>query len=140
MKPKSLITKTIAFLSFCFLPSTIALAGTCAGRSCPPPPLGFTPGQWINYEVVNRTGVIVELQNVPRTPVLFLRPGEQVRFSSQAATEPNLSSLYWDAAPYLLRARLSKPSANTLRVEIMPGGLPGDRALYIRDDGRVVIF
>ncbi|MBE9225393.1 hypothetical protein IQ264_08105 [Phormidium sp. LEGE 05292] len=140
MKKKYLITTTIAFLTFYLLPSTTTLGGTCAGASCPPPPIGFTPGQWINYEVVNRTGFIVELQNVPRTPVLFLRPGEQVRFPRQAATEPNLSSLSWDATPYLLRARLSKPSANTLRVEITPGGLPGDRALYIRDDGRVIIF
>jgi hypothetical protein len=140
MKMKFLITKTIALLTFCLLPSTTGLAGTCAGRSCPPPPLGFTPGQSINFEVVNRTGVIVELQNVPRTSVIFLRPGEQVRFARQAATEPNLSSLSWNAVPYLLRARLSKPSANTLRVEILPGGLPGDRALYIRDDGQVIIF
>lgn len=140
MKKKYLITVTIAFLSFYLLPSTTTLGGTCAGRSCPPPPLGFTPGQWINLEVVNRTGVIVELQNVPRTRVLFLRPGQQVNFPRQAATEPNLSSLYWDAAPYLLRARLSKPNSNTLRVEITPGGIPGDRALYIRDDGRAIVF
>lgn len=140
MKKAFLITKTIAFLTLSLIPSTVALAGTCAGASCPPPPLGFIPGQFINFEVVNRTGVIVQLQNVPRTPVLFLSPGQEVRFPSQAATEPNLSSLYWDATPYLLRARLSKPRPNTLRVEIIPGGIPGDRALYIRDDGRVIIF
>jgi len=118
----------------------VALAGTCAGASCPPPPLGFTPGEWINVEVVNRTGVIIQLQNVPRTGVVDLRPGEQVKFPRQPATEPNLSSFYWDAQPILVRARLSKPNPNTLRVELFPGGLPGDRTLYIRDDGQVLIF
>lgn len=31
----------------------IAIAGTCAGRSCPPPPIGFIPGQRVDVQVTH---------------------------------------------------------------------------------------
>ncbi|HEY9849835.1 MAG TPA: hypothetical protein V6D28_10275 [Leptolyngbyaceae cyanobacterium] len=117
------------------------LAGTCAGASCPPPPLGFIPGQRVNFHVVNRTASIVLVEKVEGTDAFPLRPGQELRFERWTGTEPNLSVVFWDATALSLQARVSKPDEDTLRVELRPGSRPpGDRTIYILNDGRVAVF
>lgn len=119
---------------------TPMLAGTCASK-CPPPPLGFVPGQLVNVEVVNRTASIVLLEKVQGTDAFPLRPGQEVRFQRWTGTEPNMSVVFWDATALPLLTRVSKPNDDTLRIELRPGGRPpGDRTIYILNDGRVTIF
>ena len=119
-----------------------AIAGTCAGASCPPPPLGFVPGQRIDVEVVNQTGVTVLLaEKIEGTDAIPIRPGQALRFRRWPATQPNFSLVFWSSVSRILTARLSKPNADTLRVVLISGGrIPGDRTIYILNDGRVMLF
>ncbi|MEW5856061.1 MAG: hypothetical protein AB1861_01545 [Cyanobacteriota bacterium] len=117
-----------------------ALAGTCAAK-CPPAPLQFVPGQRITYEVVNLTSSLVQMQKVVGTDPIPLNPGQVVSFARGGSTDPNLSLLMWDATGLPLGMRLSKPNPRTLRIEVRPGGRPpGDRTIYLRDDGRVAVY
>ncbi|MFB2978113.1 hypothetical protein [Microseira sp. BLCC-F43] len=120
----------------------LAIAATCAGASCPPPPLGFVPGQRIDVEVVNQTGVTVLLaEKVAGTDAIPIRPGQALRFRRWPATEPNFSLVFWSTISRILTARLSKPNPDTLRVVLISGGrIPGDRTIYILNDGRVMLF
>lgn len=119
-----------------------AIAGTCAAGSCAPRRiLQFVPGQQINVQVINRTASLVEIQKVENTDPVPLRPGQELNFVRGGGTKPNISVIFWDATALPLRSRISKPSPNTLRIELnlAPSG-PGDRSVYIRDDGRVAVF
>ncbi|MBW4521339.1 MAG: hypothetical protein KME16_16775 [Scytolyngbya sp. HA4215-MV1] len=123
------------------LPLSEATAGTCSGKTCQTTRLEFTPGQRITIQVINQTASLVELQKVYGTDALPLRPGQQVEFDLGGGTEPNVSVLFWDVTALPLRSRLSKLNERTLRIELRPGYTPpGDRAVYIRDDGRVIAY
>ncbi|MBD2181398.1 hypothetical protein H6S82_05230 [Planktothrix sp. FACHB-1355] len=135
----AVLVVTGVFLNYAEHPQ-LTLAGTCASK-CPPPPLGFIPGQRVNIQVVNRTSSIVLLEKVQDTDAFPLRPGQEVRFQRWTGTEPNLSVVFWDATGLSLVTRLSKPDEDTLRIELRPGGRPpGDRSIYILNDGRVTVF
>ena len=121
----------------------LAVAGTCAGRSCPPPPLGFVPGQRVDVEVVNETTntIVLLAEKVGGTDAIPLRPGQMLRLRRWPATEPNFSLVFWSRISRVLTARVSKPNDETLRVVLRSGGqIPGDRTIYIKDDGRVMVF
>ena len=137
--PAALIAATL-ILQTAEYPS-ITLAGTCTQPKCPPRPIQFTPGQRIGVEVVNSTSSLIQLQKVYGTDPIPLRPGQELQIAQGDGTQPNISLIFWDATGLPLQARLSKPNAATLRVEIRPGGRPpGDRSVYILNDGRVAIF
>ncbi|MEP0817416.1 MULTISPECIES: hypothetical protein [Trichocoleus] len=117
-----------------------AWAGTCASR-CGPKPLQFTPGQRVSVEVVNQTASLVQVQKVFGTDPVPMRPGQELKFVQGGGTEPNISVYFWDETALPLQARLSQPNPKTLRIEIRPGGRPpGDRSVYLLNDGRVAIF
>ena len=117
-----------------------SVAGTCA-QKCPPAPIQFVPGQRITYEVVNLTSSLVQMQKVVGTDPIPLNPGQVVSFTRGGGTDPNLSLLLWDATGLPLGMRLSKPNPRTLRIEVRPGGRPpGDRTIYLRDDGRIAVY
>lgn len=131
-------------------PHKQAIAGTCAagpsvtpkgGSNCGPQPVQFVPGQRITVEIANFTSSIVELQNVPDTDPVPVNPGQVRSFIRGGSTEPNFSLVMWDANGLPVRANILKPEARTLRIEIRPGGRPpGDRTVYLKDDGRVAVF
>ena len=117
-----------------------ALAGTCASR-CGLKPLQFTPGQRVSVEVVNQTASLVQFQKVLGTDPVPMRPGQELKFAQGGGTEPNISVYFWDETALPLQARLSQPNPKTLRIEIRPGGRPpGDRSVYLLNDGRVAVF
>lgn len=116
---------------------SLTLAGTCASK-CGQRPIQFTPGQRIRVKVVNSTYGLVNLEKLHRTDTISLRPGQELELEQEDGSEPNISLVFWDENGSPLQAFLSKPDFATLRVEIRPGRLsPGDRSIYIRDDGRV---
>lgn len=119
-----------------------ARAGTCAGANCGPQPVQFIPGQRINVEVVNLTNSILELQQVEGTSRVAVNPGQVLSLIRGGTTEkPNFSLVLWDVQGLSLQVKILKPEARTLRVEVRPGGRPpGDRTVYLRDDGRVAVF
>ncbi|AFZ25419.1 hypothetical protein Cylst_3258 [Cylindrospermum stagnale PCC 7417] len=120
--------------------SDVTLAGTCASR-CGTPPIQFTPGQYIRLEVVNRTYSLVKLEKSPGTPPISLEPGQELQFAQGDSLQPNLSVIFWNEKGWPLKAIVSKPNFGTLRVEIRPGrSNPGDRSIYILNDGRVNVL
>ena len=120
----------------------MAKAGTCvAGSSCGQQPIKFIPGQRITVEVVNLTQRAVQLQKIAGTNPVAIRPGQVLSFGRGGRTEPNFSVVVWDAIGVPLKVNILKPNARTLRIEVRLGGRPpGDRSIYLKDDGRVGVF
>lgn len=119
-----------------------ATAGTCvAATSCGPQPIRFVPGQRITVEVVNLTSSMVQLQQLYGTDPLPISPGQVLSFVRGGNTNPNFSVVFWDAQGLPLKVDILKPEARLLRIEVRPGGRPpGDRAVYLKDDGRVDVL
>jgi hypothetical protein len=90
---------------------------------------------------VNRTSSLVQVEKIFGTDAIPLRPGQEIQFERGGSTDPNVSIVFWDATALPLKAHLSKRGAQTLRIELRLGGRPpGDRSLYIRDNGRVLVY
>lgn len=101
----------------------------------------FTPGQSIRIFVVNRTSSLVQIEQIYGTDPIALLPNQEVEVDPNFGTRPNASLIFWDETTLPLRTVLSRPDKNILRVEIRPGGRPpGDRSIYVEDDGKVRIF
>ncbi|MCC5638582.1 hypothetical protein LC593_22655 [Nostoc sp. CHAB 5844] len=117
--------------------SNISLAGTCASK-CGKAPIQFTPGQRIRIQVVNSTPRVLKLQKPSITDPISLSPGQNLYLDQIEGTEPNTSLIFWDETGRSIQANLSKPNLATLRVELRPTArVPGDRSVYIQDDGRI---
>ncbi|MDF5708122.1 MAG: hypothetical protein PUP90_10690 [Nostoc sp. S4] len=118
----------------------ITLAGTCASK-CGPRPIQFTPGQHIQIEVVNSTPNLIRIQKPSGTDAISLNPGQKLNLEQIEGTEPNTSLIFWSEKGLSLQAIVSKPNFGTLRLELRPTWrAPGDRSLYIMDDGRINVF
>ena len=118
----------------------VILAGTCASQ-CGSQPIQFTLGQRIRIEVVNSTSSLVKLEKLYGTDPIPLQPGQKLQLDLLDATIPNVSLVFWDEVGSPLRAIVSKPNFGTLRLELRPQWhSPGDRSLYLRDDGRVNVL
>lgn len=116
------------------------LAQTCASN-CGDRPIQFTPGQPIQLEMINRTSSLVQVEQIFSTDPVPLLPGQALQLAPSFGTEPNTSIVFWDETSLPLRAVLTQPNAQTLRIELYPNARPpGDRSLYIQNDGRVTLF
>ncbi len=117
-----------------------ALAETCASK-CGKRSLQFTPGQLVRVEVLNKTPRMLQLQRVQATRAIQIQPGQVLQFEQAQLTEPNMSLLFWDDTGRALKATVSKPNVATLRIELRPNWYqPGDRSVYLRDDGMVNVL
>jgi hypothetical protein len=120
----------------------LATARTCvAATTCGQQPIQFIPGQRITVEVANLTQSVIRLQQVGVTDLVSISPGQVRSFVRGGSTEPNFSLVFWDVMGLPLKVNLLKPQAKKLRLEMRPGGRsPGDRSVYLRDDGRITVF
>ena len=138
--PTILVTTSllISFTQLC----PIATARTCvAATSCGHQPIKFIPGQRITVEVANLTGRVVKLQKISGAQPVTISPGQVLSFVRGGRTEPNFSLVFWDALGESLKVNILKPEARTLRIEVRLGGRPpGDRSVYLKDDGHVLVF
>jgi hypothetical protein len=114
---------------------------TCQ-NNCPAPPLQFVPGQKIKVQVVNRAANQVQIEKVFGTNPAVLNPGQQIEFARGGSSDPNLSIVFWDVTALAIKTRISKPKPDLLRIELQSEWRypPGDRSVYIRNDGRVEVF
>jgi hypothetical protein len=136
----SAILIATALLISVYKDSSSVIAGTCASK-CGPRPIQFSPGQRIQLKVLNKTPNLVNLQKPSTTNPITLRPGQELQLNQGDGTEPNVSLLFWNEAGLPLKATVSKPNFATLQVELRPTWYPpGDRAIYILDDGRVDVL
>jgi hypothetical protein len=108
--------------------------------NCSSRQIQFTPGQRIQISVINRTSSLLQVEQIYGTPPLPLPPDQEVAVDPNFGTRPNASIVFWgEALP--LRVELFRPAPNQLRIEILAGSQPpGDRSVYIEDDGKVKIF
>ncbi|MEA5620563.1 hypothetical protein VB711_22375 [Cronbergia sp. UHCC 0137] len=135
-----LIQATFIATALLLAPANYSQAGTCASN-CGAKPLQFKPGQYIRVEIVNRTSSLVNLEQFPEMRQISLEPGQQFKFHQAGGTKSNFSMVFWNHGGTSLKAAVSKPNFGTLRVEIKPGNIyPGDRSVYILNDGRVSVF
>ncbi len=118
-----------------------ATAQTCSGSACGRPVLQFVPGQSITVEIINRSPALLEIQKIYGSDAVPLASGEVIRFVQYGGTDSNVSVVFWEPTSSPIRARVSKPNPKTLKIELeLAPSEPGDRSVYVRDDGRVVIF
>jgi hypothetical protein len=119
--------------------SSQTTAGTCAER-CPEGAIQFVPGQAITVQVKNRTQQPIKIEKVQGTKATVLEAGQTLQFKRTANTIDNLS-IIWDAKGLPLRAIVMQPNSTTLRIELEAGwsGI-NDRAVYLRNDGRIEIL
>ncbi len=137
----AVLVATTIFLSFTEPPKSVTARTCVAATSCGPQPIKFVPGQKITVEIVNLTESVVQLQQLYRTDPISISPGQVRSFVRGGSTEPNFSVIFWDAIGLPLLVNIRKPAARTLRIEVRPGGSPpGDRTVYLKDDGRVTVF
>ena len=119
---------------------TVSIAGTCASQ-CGKPPLRFNPGQYIRVEVVNLTSHPVQVEKPYDVKEIQVPSNKMLQIDQGDGTQPNISVVFWSRREFPLKARLSKPNVRTLRVELRPEWRnQGDRAVYVRDDGRVSVL
>jgi hypothetical protein len=128
----------IALLPALMLPAARpATAQTCASQ-CAPPPIQFQPGQRIEVQVHNRTQTPIMMENTQGDREVVLQPGQQLKFYRGGSTDPNLSIAFWEKTETPLNLTLSKPKANVLLVEVrFARQSPGDRSIYIANDGQI---
>jgi hypothetical protein len=120
--------------------SSSGVAQRCTAN-CSSRQIEFTPGQRIRVLVVNHTSSLVQIEQIYGTNPIALLPSQEVEVDPNFGTNPNASLMFWDETELPVRAVLFRPETNTLRIEILPGGRPpGDRSVYIQDDGKVRIF
>ncbi len=130
----------VAFLITSTNHPNTTLAGTCASK-CGPHPIQFTPGQSIRLEVVNRTSGFVKLERIQGTEPIPLRPGQELQFMQEEDGQNIMSLVFWHEMGLPLQAVVSKPNFGTLRLELVPGKRnPGDRSLYLLNDGHVSVY
>lgn len=133
------IIATTLLLSISNNPSP-TLAQTCASK-CGRRPIAFVPGQLVRVEVTNKTPRVLKLQKTEVSESIAIQPGQTVKFEQVRLTEPNISLLFWDDTGRALSASLNKVNASTLRVELRPNWRqPGDRSIYMRDDGMINVL
>lgn len=109
--------------------------------NCSSRQIQFTPGERIQVSVVNRTSSLVQVEQIYGTNPIALLPDQEVAVDPNFGTRPNASVVVWDQTDLPLQVRLFRPETNSLRIEVVPGGRPpGDRSIYIEDDGKVKIF
>ncbi len=137
--PSHLRLALIALLSLTpmMIPSQIT-AGTCAER-CSEAEIQFVPGQTITVQVKNRTQKPISIEKVQGTKPVLLGAGQTMQFE-RAGTIDNFS-VVWDSNASPLRALVMQPNSRTLRIELGNGwsGI-SDRAVYLRNDGRIEVL
>ncbi|MBE9028184.1 hypothetical protein IQ266_00255 [filamentous cyanobacterium LEGE 11480] len=127
--------------SFWGLPTTPAIAATCSSQCKKTKPIQFRPGQRIEVMVVNRTRRTIMMENTLGDRAIKLLPGQKLKFYRGGSTDPNLSLAFWDATETPLKLALSQPQSNLLQIDVrFARRAPGDRALYIMNDGRIQLL
>jgi hypothetical protein len=138
----ALAITTIAAMTTGFSLGVIApaTAQTCASQ-CAPKPIQFQTGQRIEVQVENRTRSKIMMENTQGDRAIELQPGQKIKFYRGGSTDPNLSVAFWETTETPLNLALSKPKPNLLQIEVrFARQAPGDRALYITNDGTIQLL
>lgn len=91
------------------------------------------PGQAISVQVSNNTRESIQVELPSYTGAITMRPRQKLKLSFRLRPkDKGVSFLYWSPDANLpLQARVAKPNARTLRVELQPGSYYNDdRAIF----------
>jgi hypothetical protein len=127
-------------IAFTLLGTNLSPAGanTCSSQCAAVKPVAFVPGERITVVVINRTKTALELENAGGDRPIRLQPGQKIQFYRGGSTDPNLSVVFWESTETPLKAALSQPKKNMLQIDLtFAATRPGDRSIYIRNDGRI---
>ncbi|MEO0538326.1 MAG: hypothetical protein AAF215_31250 [Cyanobacteria bacterium P01_A01_bin.123] len=118
-----------------------SIAQNCRA-GCESDQIQFTPGQQLTIEIINRAPHSVQFSQMAyMNPQSLAAYGGLAVLEFGAGTRPNVDLYVWEENAEPLNITLARPASNVLRVEVTaaPYG-PGDRAITIADDGRVLIY
>jgi hypothetical protein len=122
----------------CFLPQG-AIAQSCvAETSCSQQPIRVIPGQWVNFQIINRTGGIINIEQPSSLEAIALSPGQIITLGG--TTTHNASFLFWNVQGLSVEARVRQLSQNNLQVEFLWGDGYGNDSLYLKDDGSIELL
>ncbi|HEY9641468.1 MAG TPA: hypothetical protein V6C57_13355 [Coleofasciculaceae cyanobacterium] len=131
----------LAAIALLFAESVIPVQAQPCIAHCGSRQIQFTPGQRIQVQMVNRTRSILQVERILQTDAVPLIPNQTLQLDPSFGTQPNISVVFWDETQLPVRAVLFRPQPNTLRIELFPASQPpGDRSVYIENDGKVAIF
>jgi len=129
-----------AALSLALLPAFPAQAAEPCTRQCGTNQIRFIPGQPITIEFINRTDGTVNLERVLDIDMQWLRPQSEFSIQTLVGVDDEMSLVFWDERNRAVEARLHRPDAETLQVELLPSGHDSDRAVHVSNDGRVLVY
>ncbi|HEY9879537.1 MAG TPA: hypothetical protein V6D29_13860 [Leptolyngbyaceae cyanobacterium] len=140
-----MIAKFSAVLGFAVVSALVGLPLPLAAQNCTEncrsDQIRFTPGDRLDVEVVNQSSAVVYVQQVPLMAPTPLRPRQTANIGFKWGTEPNVSIRFWNDEDQPIKAYLFRPAENVLRVEVRNFGYElSDRAIYIQNDGRVLLY
>ncbi|HEY9761252.1 MAG TPA: hypothetical protein V6D07_01940 [Trichocoleus sp.] len=140
-----MIGKLSAAFGFAVVSSLVALPLPLAAQNCTAncrsDQIQFTPGARLDVEVVNQSSAVVYVQQVPLMAPDSLLPRQTANIGFKWGTVPNVSIRFWNNEDQPIKAYLYRPSENTLRVELRNFAYElSDRAIYVQNDGRVLIY
>ncbi|OKH17488.1 hypothetical protein [[Limnothrix rosea] IAM M-220] len=116
-----------------------AIAQTCVAQSsCPTAPIRVTPGKWVNFEIINRTGNIISIEQPSAVEAIALSPGQRITLGG--TTKQNASFLFWDVQGLSVEARVWELSQNNLQIELLWGNGFGHYSVYLKDDGLIEVL
>lgn len=120
----------------------MAEGGTCvAESSCFSQRIQFTPGEFINVKVANHTSGLIRLEYIQGGDPIVINPGEEYPFLWGNTGDFNMSLVIWDETEVPLSFQPIQVNDRQLLLEIYPYyETPGDRAIYLKDDGQLDIL
>jgi len=132
----------VAAASLAVLPtlSVYAQAAEPCVRQCETGQIRFMPGQPVTIEFINRTDGTVNLERVMDIDLHWLRPHTDFSIQTLVGVDDDMSLVFWDENNRAVEARLHRPDAETLQVELLPSGHDSDRAVHVSNDGRVLVY
>ncbi|NJN75996.1 MAG: hypothetical protein HC796_07020 [Synechococcaceae cyanobacterium RL_1_2] len=119
-----------------------AAIGTCVAQtSCFNRRIQFTPGDFVNVKVVNYTAGLIRLEYIQGGDPMIINPGEEYPFLWGSTADFNMSLVIWDETEVPLSFRPIQTSDRQLLLEIYPHyETPGDRSIYLKDDGQLDVL
>ena len=127
----------LGFAPLCIAPS-VAITQSCSAATCPDQQVRVVPGQWVNFEIVNRTGGIISIEQPSTVEAIALSPGQRITLSG--STKRNASFLFWETQGLSVEARIHEKSQNNLQIELLWGNGFGNYSVYLRDDGLIEVL
>ncbi|HAX80242.1 MAG TPA: hypothetical protein DCY88_31500 [Cyanobacteria bacterium UBA11372] len=123
-----ILTATALLVAPAFLPKLVEAGPKFLGTG-----KTIQPGQAVSVQVTNNTSESIQVELPSYTGPITMRPRQRLKLSFKLRPkDKGVSFLYWSPQANLpLQAKVAKPNAKTLEVELQPGSYYNDdRAIF----------